>query len=42
VYKVIPNARHLATLDNPVFVIVALKDFLSGVFSESQEEKADA
>lgn len=42
IYKVIPNARHLATLDNPEFVNAALKDFLSGVFTESQEEKANA
>lgn len=41
-YKVIPNARHLATLDNPAFVIAALKNFLRGVFSEIREEKANA
>lgn len=41
-YKVIPNARNLVTLDNPGFVIAALKEFLSGVFSGSRKEKAHA
>lgn len=34
-YRVIPDAGHLATLDNPQFVLQALKEFLASVYSPS-------
>jgi len=42
-YWVVPNAGHLATLDNPAGVIDALKDFLKVVPDQGEKEKkADA
>lgn len=42
VYKVIPNAGHLSTLDNPQFIIRALTEFLDDQFKRSTSEEHHA
>lgn len=39
VYRVIPNAGHLSTLDNPQFITKALKEFLDGQLIHSTTEE---